>query len=47
VVKINKNAVSEMKWCGGWLNGVCHEGFVSVVKWSQVKVLVKCVCNSS
>jgi hypothetical protein len=39
--------------CGeGWLNGVRHEGFISVVKLTEVKVFVKCVqqllklCNS-
>ena len=33
----------EVKWDEGRLNGVWREGFKRVVKWSEVKVLVKCV----
>ena len=45
--KSTKIQWSEFKWGKGWLDRGCCEGFISVVKWSGVKVLVKCVCSSS
>jgi hypothetical protein len=46
-----KSSSNAVKWSevkarksGG---GGCREVYISVVKWSEVKVLVKCVCITS
>ena len=39
---VNINEVNRRGVNVGW-----RQGYLSVVKWSEVKVLVKCMCNSS